>query len=111
MAKIQSDASVASTCATAIQTGASGITAIGKASKDDSSQYSGQTSADLYIENEASKSGEIADKLIEFIGLIHSTASEFEAMDLAISQSISAPNHYSPTLYTSPSITPKPYFK
>ena len=50
MAKIQSNASVASTCATAIQSGASGITAVGKVTKDESSQYSGQTSADLYID-------------------------------------------------------------
>ncbi|MFD3085185.1 TIGR04197 family type VII secretion effector, partial [Streptococcus agalactiae] len=41
-----------------------------------------------------SKSVDIAGKLTEFIGLIHSTASEFEAMDSAISQSISVPNQY-----------------
>ena len=111
MAKIQSNASVTSTCATAIQSGASGITAVGKVTKDESSQYSGQTSADLYIDSEASKSVDIAGKLTEFIGLIHSTASEFEAMDSAISQSISVPNQYTTNSYTSPSITPKPYFK
>lgn len=37
MAKIQSDASVASTCATAIQSGASGITAVGAPTKDSNS--------------------------------------------------------------------------
>lgn len=39
MAKIQSDASVASTCATAIQSGASGITAVGAPTKDSNSDY------------------------------------------------------------------------
>lgn len=33
MAKIQSDASLASSCATSIQTGANGITSVGKATK------------------------------------------------------------------------------
>lgn len=47
MAKIQSDASVASTCATAIQSGASGITAVGAPTKDSNSDYSANNSAYL----------------------------------------------------------------
>lgn len=50
MAKIQSDASVASTCATAIQSGASGITAVGAPTKDSNSDYSGNSDASTYID-------------------------------------------------------------
>ncbi|HGI4026730.1 TPA: TIGR04197 family type VII secretion effector [Streptococcus agalactiae] len=110
MAKIQSDASLASSCATSIQTGANGITSVGKATKDSDSQYSGQTSASLYIDNEASKSGSIAGKLTEFIGLIHSTASEFEAVDQKLSQSISTPKQYTTPSGNSTTFQPKLYF-
>lgn len=74
------------------------------------SQYSGQTSASLYIDNEASKSGSIAGKLTEFIGLIHSTASEFEAVDQKLSQSISTPKQYTTPSGNSTTFQPKPYF-
>ncbi|MFI3886556.1 TIGR04197 family type VII secretion effector [Streptococcus parauberis] len=111
MGKIQSDASVASASATSIQSGASGITAVGKATKDSDSQYSGQTSAASYIDSEASKSTSIAGKLTEFIGLIHSTASEFEAVDQKLSKSISTPNQYLTSPATTPPFQPKPYFK
>lgn len=81
MAKIQSDASVASTCATAIQSGASGITAVGAPTKDSNSDYSGNSDASTYIDGEASSSSQIAEKINEFIALIHSTVNEFEAID------------------------------
>ncbi|HEN9077823.1 TPA: TIGR04197 family type VII secretion effector [Streptococcus agalactiae] len=86
MAKIQSDASVASTCATAIQSGASGITAVGAPTKDSNSDYSGNSDASTYIDGEASSSSsQIAEKINEFIALIHSTVNEFEAIDQKIS--------------------------
>ncbi|HEN6863955.1 TPA: TIGR04197 family type VII secretion effector [Streptococcus agalactiae] len=85
MAKIQSDASVASTCATAIQSGASGITAVGAPTKDSNSDYSGNSDASTYIDGEASSSSQIAEKINEFIAFIHSTVNEFEAIDQKIS--------------------------
>lgn len=94
MAKIQSDASVASTCATAIQSGASGITAVGAPTKDSNSDYSGNSDASTYIDGEASSSSQIAEKINEFIALIHSTVNEFEAIDQKISQEIAANTKY-----------------
>ncbi|WNZ94056.1 TIGR04197 family type VII secretion effector [Streptococcus iniae] len=90
MAKIQSDASVASDLATGIQSGASGITAVTAPTKDSSSDYSGNTDAASHIDNELMYSGQIAGKINEFIGLIHSTASEFEAMDQKLNQEIAS---------------------
>ncbi|HGC8160996.1 TPA: TIGR04197 family type VII secretion effector [Streptococcus agalactiae] len=83
MAKIQSDASVASTCATAIQSGASGITAVGAPTKDSNSDYSGNSDASTYIDGEASSSSQIAEKI-----------NEFEAIDQKISQEIAANTKY-----------------
>ncbi|HHU5230649.1 TPA: TIGR04197 family type VII secretion effector [Streptococcus agalactiae] len=94
MAKIQSDASVASTCATAIQSGASGITAVGAPTKNSNSDYSGNSDASTYIDGEASSSSQIAEKINEFIALIHSTVNEFEAIDQKISQEIAANTKY-----------------
>ncbi|WP_025196449.1 TIGR04197 family type VII secretion effector, partial [Streptococcus agalactiae] len=62
--------------------------------KDSNSDYSGNSDASTYIDGEASSSSQIAEKINEFIALIHSTVNEFEAIDQKISQEIAANTKY-----------------
>ena len=85
---IQSNSSAASQAANQISTGASGITNVTSGTKDGDSVYNGNNDASTYIDKESTYSGQIAGQLTQFVSLVHSMASEFEATDARMSNSI-----------------------
>lgn len=90
MAKIQSNASTASTHASSLMTGANALSSVSIATKDTSSEYPGNSTASEKLDQEATIGGQIASRATEFIGLVQSVATEFVAVDAAIASSISA---------------------
>lgn len=85
---IQSNSNSATTVATGIASSASNIGGVGMASKDSVSSYNGNNDASTHISREVDYGVQVAQKLNEFVSLIHSMSSEFEVVDQVISQSI-----------------------
>lgn len=77
---IQSNAEVASQCATQIASGAIEISSVTRGTKDSSSEYTGNTDASTYIDKEASYSSQIVEQITQFVSLVQSVASEFDDM-------------------------------
>ena len=100
---IQSNAEVASQCATQIASGAIEISSVTRGTKDSSSEYTGNTDASTYIDKEASYSSPIAEQITQLVSLVQSVASEFEAVDAKLSAEIQSTSVASVSTSTSSS--------
>lgn len=108
---IQSDYLTASQYATQITSSGSSVSEIGTVGKDNETTLSGNDNAHSAIDLDDATGTQIASVLSTFVSLIHSTASEFEAVDNQISQQLGATTsattlHSSSKSSTSPTFTP-----
>lgn len=85
---IESNTALASSIASGIANGASSISGVSAAKPDGNSSYYGNNDAALHIGREASYSDQVAAKFSEFVGLVQSIASEFEAVDQELGSSM-----------------------
>ena len=81
---IQSNLSRTSSIATGIANSSANISGVVTGGKDTVSHYNGNTDAATHIDREATYNAQIAEALSQFVQLIHSTASEFEAVDQSL---------------------------
>ena len=104
---IQSDSLTASQYATQIKSSSINVLGIGTVSKDSETTLRGNHDAHLAIDLDDATGKQIASVLNGFVSLIHSTASEFEAVDNQISQQLSAATlPYVPKSNANPTFTP-----
>ncbi|MEX2805593.1 TIGR04197 family type VII secretion effector [Streptococcus sp. H31] len=87
---IQSDSLTAGQYANQITSSGYGLSGVGEASKDSETTLSGNSNAHSAIDLDNATSGQLASVLSSFVGLVHSTASEFEATDALLSQQLGA---------------------
>ncbi|MBP2623504.1 hypothetical protein C4K46_06060 [Streptococcus oricebi] len=88
MSTIQSNSASAQTCATSLVTAAAGINSVAAISEDKTSKYIGNDLVQGLIANEKSIGDNIASQLNQFVGLVHSVDSRFQATDQGLSQEI-----------------------
>ena len=82
--QIQSSSEAASQCATEISNGANGINDASSGNKDNVSNYNGNNDASMCIDKERQYSQQVASQIQQFVSMIHSVASEFEAVDSSL---------------------------
>lgn len=99
MGKIQSDASVASSVATGISSAGAEVITVTKATKDETTTLSGNTTAHGKIDLDDTTGHQIASSIDTFVGLIHSTASTFVSTDQTLSQMLLNRGQSNPTTY------------
>ena len=87
---IQSNLSSASNIATGITNSSASISGVATGAKDTVSNYQGNSDASTHISREGTYNSQVAATLSQFVNLIHSTASEFEAIDQSLSKSITS---------------------
>ncbi|MGT2959949.1 TIGR04197 family type VII secretion effector [Streptococcus caballi] len=85
---IQSNLSLASSQATAISSAGANLLGGATASKDTVTTLKGNTNAHSAIDLDASTVQQVASAINSFVGLIHSTASEFESTDQRLAQAL-----------------------
>ena len=88
MSTIQSNSASAQTCATSLVTAAGSIGNVSAISEDKTSKYTGNDLVQGLIANEKSIGANIASQLNQFVGLVHSVDSRFQATDQGLSQEI-----------------------